>query len=119
MVAASRDDVLGFDDLSRECDELKKKYETLERENFTTGKELVELWTKAELSNSLQEVVDRYGSPSSLASHIKRLNASLVEGEKHLKKAYEDAAEACCEFKTDQNILQRKKEYHINVLKGL
>lgn len=66
MVVVSQDDVLGSSDLSTEWDELKKKYEVFEKENYVSKKELVELWVKVTLVDLLQEELDQYGSPSTL-----------------------------------------------------
>lgn len=53
VVAAGHEDVLSSRDFGREQDELKEKYEALERENSEVGKELVELWKKIELGDLL------------------------------------------------------------------
>lgn len=87
IVATGQDDVLGSGDLSKEQGELKEKCETLEQQNYAAGNELAELWVKVEISNSLLENVDLYGSSSTLAAQITRLKASLVEGDKIQKKA--------------------------------
>ncbi|CAI8589586.1 unnamed protein product [Vicia faba] len=89
MVATSQDNVLDSGDLVREQDEHKEKCETLERENSTTEKELVELCIKAKLVDSLQEKVDRYGSLPTLAAHVEKLKVSLIEGDDRWKKASE------------------------------
>lgn len=49
--------------------------------------------------------MDQYGSPSFMTYKIMRLKASIFEGEKCFKNAYEDVVEACHAFKVDQNVL--------------
>lgn len=53
MVTVGQDDVLGSSDLFRENDELKEKCEALERKNSAVEKDLVGLWMKVELDDSL------------------------------------------------------------------
>lgn len=59
---------------------------------------------------SLQEEADRYGRPFILAAQIERLKASLADGEKHCKKASEDAVEACRTFEAGREALQEKQK---------
>ncbi|XP_050891375.1 uncharacterized protein LOC127096882 [Lathyrus oleraceus] len=94
MVAAGQDDVLGFGEVVREREELKKKCETLARENSKPEEELVELWKKVELVDSLQEKVKQYSSLSALAAKLAELKASLNEGVKYWKKTSEGVAKA-------------------------
>lgn len=79
ILVVSQDNFLGSDDLSRERDKRKERCEALEWKNSYTYKELVELWENVVIVNSLQEEVDWYGRPSTLASHIKKLEVSLAD----------------------------------------
>lgn len=53
--------------------------------------------------------MDRYAQPSTLAAQIEKLKDTLINGEKHCKKLYEDMVEACWEFIADHKVLQWKK----------
>lgn len=64
MVDVGQDDLLGSSDLYNEHDKMKENCETLERENSTTEKELVEL------ADFLHEEVYQYDSLSTLAAQI-------------------------------------------------
>lgn len=86
---------MGFGDLLCERDELKEKYEALEQGNAEIEKKLAELRVKDESGDSLEEKVDRYDLPSTLASQKTRLKAFLAKGEKHWTKAYEDVEKVC------------------------
>lgn len=100
---------------------MKEKCEALERGNVEVDKELAELQAKFESTNSLQEKMLRYNLLSILAFHITRLKASLVEREREKcwMKASKDVAKVCRVFKVDQKVLQHKKDYWVNVLRGI
>lgn len=82
MEIVGQDNVLGSSKLSRKRDELEEKCKVLERKNSEVGNELVKLWAKVKLVDSLPEDVDRYNSPSNLVAQIMMLKASLTEGDK-------------------------------------
>lgn len=87
--------------------------------NVEAGKELAKLKLKAESTNSLREEDDQYNVPSTFVAQITKQKASLEKGDKHWKKASEDATEVCQAFEVDQNVLQHKKDDQTNILKGL
>lgn len=70
ILAIVYDNVLRSRELSREHNELRERYEALERKNSHAEKELVELQVSVDTLNSLQEEVDQYDRPSTLDSQI-------------------------------------------------
>ncbi|CAI8585274.1 unnamed protein product [Vicia faba] len=90
IVFVGYDDVPSFGELSREWNDLRERYEAIEWENYDAEKE-----------------------------RIKKLKASLADGEKHCKKVYKDAAEACLVFEADRKALHHRKDDRASSFKGL
>lgn len=90
----------------------------LNRGNSEVEKEWALLRAKTNYVNSLQKEMDRYGRWSTLTTQVTSLKAFLAKGDECLKKASEDVDEACLDFKAYWEVLQVKKDDHINVLKS-
>lgn len=63
--------------------------------------------------------MERYVSPLTLFAHITKLKASLAEGDKRWKKAFEDAADVCRVFEVDHKSLHQNMDDWDNIRKGL
>lgn len=84
---------------------MRERCEAHGKQNSDAEKELDELRTNVKALRYLQKMVDGYGRPSILAAQIEKLKVSFADEEKHCKKIYEDAVEACQAFEADQKYL--------------